>query len=444
MWRQWQNTVTRGGMYVGFSDSTNTAWTTYDTDGELTNSDSITGSWRKRVFVLTPFVNKQITNLHVGADQNTQAGSWAIAFNDIVIVSTDGTVTPIYSNQTGWSLSCGGNNSGSFSNEHVANVGWAASTTTTYYHGDHLGSTRLLSGYNGYPISSSIFLPYGEEFNSQTTVNHYKFTGKERDSESGLDYFGARYHGSNLGRFMTPDPVGGDLSAPQSLNRYAYVANNPLRYTDPTGMYMCKDSEKCDSDADKAFEEARQAALKSKDSNVVRAASAYGDPTKDNGVSVKFGDPGKGHDGITSHDLGVGPDGELRAQETVTIREGLSGSGLVAAVGHEGSHVADAQEFVSTITMGGNFDVSKNLSKYQTEFKAYMVSNSLMNSQGDKASYGQGCDGDPCILGFGVGQKQAGKIINQLLANPANGYGVTPRSPGALLYPLLTVPTVPK
>ncbi|MCU1320816.1 MAG: hypothetical protein JWM43_465 [Acidobacteriaceae bacterium] len=120
--------------------------------------------------------------------------------------------------------------------------------------------------------------------------------------------------------------------------------NNPLRYTDPTGMYVCKDSAKCDSDADKAFEKARQADLKSKDANVVRGASAYGDP-------------GKGNDGITSHGLGVGPDGKLRAEESVTIREGLSGSGLDAVVGHEGSHVADAQDFVSTMTMQGNFDV---------------------------------------------------------------------------------------
>ncbi len=150
------------------------------------------------------------------------------------------------------------------------------------------------------------------------------------------------------------------------------------------------------------------------------------------------------NDGITSHGLGVGPDGKLRAEEGVTIREGLSGSGLDGVIGHEGSHVADAQDFVSTMTMGGNFDVSKNLSKYQTEFKAYMVSNSIMNSQGDKASYGQGCDGGQCILGFGVGQRQAANTINQLLANPANGYGVTSKAPGALLYPALTVPTVPK
>lgn len=72
--------------------------------------------------------------------------------------------------------------------------------------------------------------------------SHYKFTGKEHDSESGLDYFGARYFGSNLGRFMTPDwsakPQGvpyAVLDDPQSLNLYAYVRNNPLNRTDADG-----------------------------------------------------------------------------------------------------------------------------------------------------------------------------------------------------------------
>jgi len=63
-----------------------------------------------------------------------------------------------------------------------------------------------------------------------------KFTGKERDSESGLDNFEARYLGSSLGRFMSPDPMGGKTQDPQSLNRYAYVRNNPLKFTDPSGM----------------------------------------------------------------------------------------------------------------------------------------------------------------------------------------------------------------
>lgn len=69
-----------------------------------------------------------------------------------------------------------------------------------------------------------------------------RYTGKERDAESGLDYFGARYYGSNMGRWMSPDwsaqpePVPySKLGYPQSFNLYAYILNNPLRGTDPDG-----------------------------------------------------------------------------------------------------------------------------------------------------------------------------------------------------------------
>jgi len=270
-----------------------------------------------------------------------------------------------------------------------------------------------------------------------------RYTAKERDNESGNDYFGARYYGSNGGRMLSPDPLGGSLLNPQSLNKYAYAFNNPLTNTDPTGLYVCKDSAKCDSKQDKAFEKSRQKNLKSKNKNVVRGAKAYGDPTKDNGVAVQFGDPGKGRDGVTSHNLGVGPDGKLRADENVTIKNGLSGAGLDAVVGHEGSHVADAQDFASTITMQGNFDLSKNLSQYQTEFNAYLVTNAIMNGDGVQASFGQ-CGNGSCVLGQGVSPGQAANTINQLLANPGNGYGVTPTNPGMVLYPTLTTPQAPQ
>src|SRR5690348_11967740 len=64
-------------------------------------------------------------------------------------------------------------------------------------------------------------------------------TGKERDTESGLDYFGARYFSGAQGRFTSPDPLlsSGRPWEPQSWNRYAYTLNNPLRYTDPLGLY---------------------------------------------------------------------------------------------------------------------------------------------------------------------------------------------------------------
>jgi RHS repeat-associated protein len=65
-----------------------------------------------------------------------------------------------------------------------------------------------------------------------------KFTSKERDAETGLDYFEARYFSSAQGRFMSPDPgnAGAFASNPQSWNAYSYVINNPLKYTDPRGL----------------------------------------------------------------------------------------------------------------------------------------------------------------------------------------------------------------
>jgi RHS repeat-associated protein len=70
----------------------------------------------------------------------------------------------------------------------------------------------------------------------------YKYTGKERDAESGLDNFGARYYGSSLGRFMTPDWAAKPITVPyanfgnpQSLNLYSYVENNPLTLVDTDG-----------------------------------------------------------------------------------------------------------------------------------------------------------------------------------------------------------------
>lgn len=66
----------------------------------------------------------------------------------------------------------------------------------------------------------------------------FDITGKERDTESGLDYFGARYYGSALGRFSSPDPIFFQkemLLDPQRFNLYGYVRNNPLSATDPTG-----------------------------------------------------------------------------------------------------------------------------------------------------------------------------------------------------------------
>jgi RHS repeat-associated protein len=134
---------------------------------------------------------------------------------------------------------------------------------------DHLGSTRMLVNQSGGlcgAIERRDYLPFGEELAS--TIGHrnaacsgyvvtpnprQKFTGKDRDNETGLDFFEARYHSSAQGRFLSPDEFAGgptelfaevaahnptfyaDIAEPQSLNKYAYCLNNPFKFVDPDG-----------------------------------------------------------------------------------------------------------------------------------------------------------------------------------------------------------------
>ncbi|MGB7219764.1 MAG: RHS repeat-associated core domain-containing protein, partial [Vicinamibacterales bacterium] len=82
------------------------------------------------------------------------------------------------------------------------------------------------------------FWPFGEEWAPPASpVSVMKFAGKERDTETGFDYFLARYYRANSGRFTSVDPgqAGAHLETPQSWNQYAYAGNNPLRFVDPMG-----------------------------------------------------------------------------------------------------------------------------------------------------------------------------------------------------------------
>lgn len=119
-----------------------------------------------------------------------------------------------------------------------------------YYIPDHLGSAQLLTGADGAVIEETAYYPYGETRNifagvgaAATLPGHYGFSQKERDAESGLHYFEARYLASQLARFTRVDPVVEALpdeaiADPQLLNAYAYARNNPIAYTDPDGKFI--------------------------------------------------------------------------------------------------------------------------------------------------------------------------------------------------------------
>jgi len=113
-----------------------------------------------------------------------------------------------------------------------------------YYSADHLGTARtIIQAGQSSPCYDADFYPFGgEHIYTDTCDSPYKFTGKERDSESGLDDFGARYYSSSLGRFMIPDwaewPTAVPYAAfgdPQTLNLYTFVENAPINRIDADG-----------------------------------------------------------------------------------------------------------------------------------------------------------------------------------------------------------------
>jgi RHS repeat-associated protein len=109
------------------------------------------------------------------------------------------------------------------------------SNETNYYVQDHLGSNKeVIKGQ--IEEQSNDFYSFGETKDiTGISNNNYKYTGKELDKETGFYQYGERYYNPTLGRFMQADSLTGDLQDPLSMNRYAYVQNNPLKFVDPTG-----------------------------------------------------------------------------------------------------------------------------------------------------------------------------------------------------------------
>jgi len=126
-----------------------------------------------------------------------------------------------------------------------------------YYHQDHLGSSNIMTDGNGNVTDETVFYPFGHvrqyERSSEAKKllpSHYLFTGKEKDRESELQYFEARYYDSVLGRFLSFDPeyskidkfeiadLNNYLSDPKKLNLYSYVSNQPIIFFDPNGLYQ--------------------------------------------------------------------------------------------------------------------------------------------------------------------------------------------------------------
>ncbi len=273
-----------------------------------------------------------------------------------------------------------------------------------YYLSDQLGSSRVVTNADGSAVLDDCdFLPYGDEqCVASTSGNDYKFAGKERDTESGLDYFGARYYGSTMGRMMSPDPFipfnlkkdkfQAWISNPQTWNLYAYVRNNPTTLTDPTGLYTanCNDDVKNCSKQIANFDKTLQQGFKSKNEDIRKAAQAYGTLGEKNGVNVTFAnvvDP-KHSDVLGTVTAQAGTGGATYDENTktfqqatqVTMKAGLGGSQLEETALHEGVHVEDRAAIVNSIN--GSFDRSLNITGRQSEINAYGLENIFRRSVG--------------------------------------------------------------
>ncbi len=121
--------------------------------------------------------------------------------------------------------------------QFVVSPSYASDTEETFYYlHDHLGGIEAVLDEGGTTVERRDYLPYGNErLAVGETDEDYGFTGKELDNETGLMYYDQRYYDAEIGRFVQVDPWEGDIRDPQSLNKYTYTRNNPVRYVDPTG-----------------------------------------------------------------------------------------------------------------------------------------------------------------------------------------------------------------
>jgi RHS repeat-associated protein len=313
-------------------------------------------------------------------------------------------------------------------------------STIYYYVSDHLGTARVVTSASGVVLDDSDFYPFGAERSYlSSSGNSYKFTGKERDSESGLDNFGARYNSSSMGRFMTPDPLlnSGRPWEPQSWNRYAYARNNPLNIIDPTGLYdlasNCREDKKCRQHADDLKNGLKNLQNKLKNvkdpqqkARLEAALNAIGTEGDKNGVNVSFGATKGGGAGETTP---VSDPQTYKETYNVTLDPSkLNSQDEYAMAGaHEGTHVDDFS------TELANPNGQPLLSDFSLEYRGYQTSAYAWSALGH-SSLSMNYDGKSSVIwngSWGAVDKNITNFVTQF--HDRNGHPdhpeTTPHNP---------------
>jgi len=111
-----------------------------------------------------------------------------------------------------------------------------------YYHNDHLGTPQILTDENQTIVWKALYTPFGiTEVLIETVENPFRFPGQYYDQETGLHYNYFRDYKPDIGRYLTPDPIGLE----GGINLFVYVGNNPVNYTDPMGLEKSDSNNKC-------------------------------------------------------------------------------------------------------------------------------------------------------------------------------------------------------
>jgi RHS repeat-associated protein len=207
--------------------STDTASYVYDNNGNLTSKSTGTGTtqfqWdydNRLTQVVTPSSGSATYKYDAlgrriqRAPSNGASANFTYDDQDVVRDKNSDGTTVDYLNGPG-----------------VDNKIWQKGATQYYFSEDHLGSTTALTSTSGLLVERETYDAYGNTNGS--SITRYGYTGRERDSLTGLQYNRARFYDPQMGRFISEDPIG--LSG--GVNQFAYVHNNPQNGTDPSGLY---------------------------------------------------------------------------------------------------------------------------------------------------------------------------------------------------------------
>jgi RHS repeat-associated protein len=220
------------GTYLGYQDA------------EMGNGSSISETWQKKGGNVTVPANATQMRLQLYNYMNT---GW-VAFDDVALTTlVDVSATTIRRVTYSTSASSAQALAGQAIAVRVTGDPDPANNGLFYLHSDHLGSTSAMSNSSGQLVGEvARYTPYGDyRSGGPNAITDRGFTGQKENMELGLYYYNARYYVPGIGRFASADTIVPNPANPQSLNRYSYVRNSPLNFTDPTGHRDCEFDGNC-------------------------------------------------------------------------------------------------------------------------------------------------------------------------------------------------------